>query len=58
MNELLCIPQVERCFKSRSIFHVIMDINNKNASVQRMYWSKKKKMLWHVKQHLDIKTPM
>lgn len=43
MNELLCIPQVERCFKSQSIFHVIMDINNKNASVQRMYWSKKKK---------------
>lgn len=55
MNELLCIPQVERCFKSHSIFQVIIDLSNKHASVPRIYWSQK--TLWSVKQQLDVKPP-
>lgn len=53
MNELLCIWQIEICFKSQNILQVIIDLNNKPASVQRIYWSQK--TLCSVKQHLGIK---
>lgn len=54
MNELLCIQHVAIRFTSQNISQVIIGLNNKHVSVQKMYWSQK--TLCNVKQHLGIKS--